>query len=43
MVKVLRKVGFDANMPSGTFYLYVKAPLGAGNILFENAEEAAFT
>ena len=32
MVQVLKKVGFNATMPSGTFYLYVKAPLGAGNI-----------
>ena len=41
MVQVLKKVGFNATMPSGTFYLYVKAPLGAGDILFENAEQAA--
>ena len=41
MVQVLKNVGFDATMPSGTFYLYVKAPLGAGDILFKNAEQAA--
>ena len=34
-------VGFDANMPGGTFYLYVKAPIGAGDVEFSSAEEAA--
>ena len=33
--------GFDATMPGGTFYLYVKAPVGAGDVDFSNAEEAA--
>jgi LL-diaminopimelate aminotransferase len=28
-------------MPGGTFYLYVKAPKGAGDVLFSNAEEAS--
>ncbi|MDH3346166.1 MAG: aminotransferase class I/II-fold pyridoxal phosphate-dependent enzyme, partial [Kiritimatiellaceae bacterium] len=28
MVDVLQGVGFDARMPGGTFYLYVKAPIG---------------
>ena len=41
MVNVLKRVGFDAKMPAGTFYLYVKAPKGAKNINFANAEEAA--
>ena len=41
MVKVLRAIGFEASMPGGTFYLYVKAPVGAGSTLFESAEEAA--
>jgi len=41
MVDVLRSVGFAAKMPGGTFYLYVKAPRGAGNIAFANAEEAS--
>jgi len=41
MVEVLRDVGFDAKMPGGTFYLYVKAPKGAGDVVFANAEEAS--
>ena len=41
MVDVLRSVGFDAKMPGGTFYLYVKAPKGAGDVVFANAEEAS--
>ena len=28
-------------MPGGTFYLYVKAPKGAGDVEFANAEEAS--
>jgi LL-diaminopimelate aminotransferase len=28
-------------MPGGTFYLYVKAPKGAGDVVFANAEEAS--
>ena len=41
MVKVLQAIGFEASMPGGTFYLYVKAPVGAGSTRFESAEEAA--
>lgn len=41
MVEVLKEVGFDAQMPGGTFYLYVKAPKGAGDVEFANAEEAS--
>ncbi len=41
IVEVLREVGFDAKMPGGTFFLYVKAPKGAGNVEFANAEEAS--
>jgi LL-diaminopimelate aminotransferase len=41
MVEILSQVGFDAGMPGGTFYLYVKAPKGAGDVVFENAEEAS--
>ena len=41
MVDVLQGVGFDARMPGGTFYLYVKAPAGAGDVTFANAEEAS--
>ncbi|QHI69727.1 LL-diaminopimelate aminotransferase [Tichowtungia aerotolerans] len=41
MVNVLKDVGFDAQMPGGTFYLYIKAPKGAGDVEFSNAEEAS--
>lgn len=41
MVEVLRSVGFDAKMPGGTFYLYVKAPKGADSVTFGNAEESS--
>lgn len=41
MVEVLRGVGFDARMPGGTFYLYVRAPRGAGDLNFASAEEAS--
>lgn len=41
MTEVLREAGFDAAMPGGTFYLYVKAPTGAGETSFANAEEAS--
>ncbi len=45
MVEALRKAGFDAGVPGGTFYLYVPAPKGAqgtgGGKKFANAEEAS--
>ena len=41
IVEELCKVGFDAKMPGGTFFLYVKAPKGAGDVEFANAEEAS--
>ena len=41
IVEVLREVGFDATMPGGTFFLYTKAPKGAGDVEFANAEEAS--
>ena len=41
MVEVLREAGFDARMPGGTFFMYVKAPKGAGTVSFANAEEAS--
>lgn len=41
MVEVLREAGFDAKMPGGTFYLYVRAPKGAGGVTFAGAEEAS--
>ena len=41
LVDALREVGFDAEMPGGTFFLYTAAPKGAGDTLFANAEEAS--
>ena len=41
LVEVLCCAGFNAKMPGGTFYVYVRAPIGAGNIRFSNAEEAS--
>jgi LL-diaminopimelate aminotransferase len=41
MVAVLRRVGFDAQMPGGTFFMYMPAPKGAGAMDFKNAEEAS--
>ena len=41
MGEVLREVGFDARMPGGTFFMYLKAPKGAGDVEFANAEEAS--
>jgi LL-diaminopimelate aminotransferase len=41
LVKVLKTVGFKAKMPGGTFYLYVPAPKGAGNMVFNTAEDAS--
>lgn len=41
LVDALKEAGFDAKKPKGTFYCYVKAPIGAGEVKFKNAEEAA--
>jgi len=41
LVDALRAVGFDAEMPGGTFYLYLPAPKAAGDTSFANAEEAS--
>ena len=41
LVACLNRVGFTTAMPGGTFYLYVPAPVGAGDRKFTNAEEAA--
>lgn len=41
MVRVLKKAGFDAKMPGGTFFLYTDAPKAAGSEKFGNAEEAS--
>ncbi|HIQ32210.1 MAG TPA: LL-diaminopimelate aminotransferase, partial [Methanothermococcus okinawensis] len=40
MVRIFRELGFDAKMPGGTFYLYLKAPKGTKDgKVFRNAEE----
>jgi len=41
LVACLKRIGFAAEMPGGTFFLYVAAPKAAGQILFENAEDAS--
>jgi LL-diaminopimelate aminotransferase len=41
LVAVLKKVGFQATMPGGTYFLYVKAPTGCGDRTFANGEEAS--
>lgn len=41
LVAVLRKAGFKTRMPGGTFYLYVPAPKGAGQVTFAQAEDAS--
>ena len=41
LVAVLRQVGFQAKMPGGTYFLYVKAPTACGDRTFANAEEAS--
>jgi LL-diaminopimelate aminotransferase len=41
MVRALKRAGFKARMPGGTFYLYVPAPKGAGAATFATAEDAS--
>jgi len=41
LVACLKKAGFDAEVPGGTFYLYVPAPRGAGDQKFATAEDAS--
>ena len=41
LVGVLRAVGFDCEMPGGTYFLYTKSPVGAGNRVFTTAQEAS--
>lgn len=42
MVTALNKAGFSAKMPKGSFYLYVKAPVGTkGGVEFSSAEDAS--
>jgi LL-diaminopimelate aminotransferase len=41
LVNALTQVGFQARMPSGTYFLYVKAPKIGGGRSFANAEEVS--
>jgi len=41
LVQALSSVGFQAEMPGGTFYLYLPAPKAAGETVFNNAEDAS--
>jgi LL-diaminopimelate aminotransferase len=42
LVAALREVGFEARMPGGTYFLYVRAPRGVqGGPTFENGESAS--
>jgi LL-diaminopimelate aminotransferase len=41
LVAALNMVGFQAKMPSGSYFLYVRAPVAAGGRSFANAEEAS--
>jgi LL-diaminopimelate aminotransferase len=41
LVAALKQVGFQCAMPGGTYFLYAKAPVGAGDRSFANAEEVS--
>lgn len=41
LVRALQQVGFEAKMPKGTYFLYVRAPKGSGDRSFANAEEVS--
>jgi LL-diaminopimelate aminotransferase len=41
LVAALTKLGFQATMPGGTYFLYVKAPTGCGDRSFPSAEDAS--
>jgi LL-diaminopimelate aminotransferase len=41
LVAALRKFGFDARKPKGSFFLYVRAPKAVGSQKFTNAEEVS--
>lgn len=42
LVATLKELGFDATMPGGTYFLYVRSPKGVeGGPTFENAEDAS--
>jgi LL-diaminopimelate aminotransferase len=41
LVAALRQVGFQAKMPSGTYFLYARAPKAGAGRTFANAEEVS--
>jgi LL-diaminopimelate aminotransferase len=41
LVAALNQVGFQARMPGGTYFLYVRAPRGCGDRTFADAEQAS--
>jgi LL-diaminopimelate aminotransferase len=41
LVGVLRAVGFECEMPGGTYFLYTKSPKGAGDRGFTTAQDAS--
>jgi LL-diaminopimelate aminotransferase len=41
LVAALKAAGFQATMPSGTYFLYVRAPKACASRKFANAEEAS--
>jgi LL-diaminopimelate aminotransferase len=41
LVAALNEVGFRAQMPGGTYFLYARAPAGGGGRAFASAEEAS--
>jgi LL-diaminopimelate aminotransferase len=41
LVAALKQVGFQAKMPNGTYFLYVRAPKSCAAASFANAEEAS--
>jgi len=41
LVKALAAVGFEAKMPGGTYFLYAKSPVAAGDLAFADAEAAS--
>jgi LL-diaminopimelate aminotransferase len=41
LVAVLSQVGFRAKMPGGSYFLYVRAPVGCGDRAFASAEDVS--
>jgi LL-diaminopimelate aminotransferase len=41
LVTALGQVGFQARMPGGTYFLYVRAPNGCGDRTFAQAEDVS--